>query len=57
MCTLGEVWVAPHNDKCKKQKSVESDFKEVNEGRETRKGGKDRWAAPVRETHGSTRRA
>lgn len=55
MCTLGEVWVAPHNDKCKKQKSVESDFKEANEGRETRKGGKDRWAVPVGEAHGSTR--
>lgn len=46
--------VALHNDRCKKQKSVESDFKEANEGRETRKGGKDRWAEPVRDAHGSS---
>lgn len=53
MCALGEVWVAPPNDKCRKRKSVESDFKEATEGRETRRGGKDRWVEPVGGAHGS----
>lgn len=53
MRALWEVWVAPPNDKCRKRKSVESDFKEANEGRETRRGGEDRWAEPVGGAHGS----